>query len=150
MKFYLSFKKVSASKMDQNYLKLFGIILFVITSGATSTTKPGTTTTTKPGTTTTTAKIGSTPSPSGTWNDLLKQLNSTLVGVTSSNINAKFRIMQEIADDACETVKLTTAVNQFQIAVYVESAVAGLADNVKDNARFYLTKVLNDVLACIS
>ncbi|KAL7011132.1 hypothetical protein ACKWTF_014107 [Chironomus riparius] len=128
--------------MDQNLLKLFCVILFVtLTSAATSTTS-----TAKPGITTT--KLGTTPTASGNWNDLLKQLNSTLIGVTSSNINSKFRIMQEIADDACETVKLTKAVNQFQIAVYVESAVAGLADNVKDNARFYLTKVLNDVVAC--
>ena len=98
----------------------------------------------------TTPSTSTTTSLPATWNDLLKQLNSTLIGVTSSNINARFRSMEEIAENACATINLSKTVNQFQIAVYVESAIANLTDGVKDNVRFYLTKVLNDVIACKS
>jgi len=131
--------------MNPNLFKFFCIIG---TFGTFTSATVMVTSTTKPLTTTTTS--ATTQTPTETWNDLLKQLNSTLVGITISNINSKFRIMREITDDACESINLPKPVTQFQIAVYVESAVANLADNVKDNARFYLTKVLNDVVSCKS
>lgn len=86
--------------------------------------------------------------PPKRWIELFTKITQIIQNTTQSNMLEKYRDMQDVADSTCGLLLPSKSADLFLIANYTENTAAKLNDDVRENMKFYMTKVLTDALNC--
>lgn len=83
-----------------------------------------------------------------TWPDLLNMLRDIIIGISSSNMFDRYREIDTLAKSACKSIPPQKTIGQLQIIEFTDNVSGQVEEGIRENVKFYLTKTLNDVLAC--